>query len=429
MTAWGYNGGGQTTVPASLEAQRVTAIAAGGNHSLALTEDGTVTGWGANAYGQTTVPASLEAKRVTAIAAGGSHSLAIVAPASPTVTAISPAAGRTAGGQNVTITGTGLTGTTSVDFGSAPAAAYTVVSDTEITATTPAHDVGDVDVTATTPAGTSTTTPGSQFSYRPVPTLTGLSPNEGPTTGGTSVSITGTGFTDASRVSFSGIDATSYTIDSDTQVTAVAPAHAPGATHVRVRTPGGTTNSTADIYRYRAEPTITALSRQAGPLAGGGRVVITGTGLGDTTAVDFFGATPTTTYTVISPRKVAATIPPSPTGAETTRHVTITTPRGATPTTPADTYTWRAAPTVTNVAPNTGPTTGGRPITITGTGFSGATHVSFSGTPATAYTINSPTQITATTPTRPAGSTHVYIRNPGGQNPATTTDRYRYLNP
>ena len=357
------------------------------------------------------------------------HSLAIVAPV-PTVTAVTPAAGRTTGGKTVTITGTGLTGTTSLNFGATPATAYTIDSDIQITATTPAHDVGDVKVTLTTPGGTSTTTPGSRYSYRPAPTLTGLSPDEGPTTGGTQVTITGTGFTDATRVSFSGIDATSYTIDSDTQVTAVAPAHAPGATHVRVRTPGGNhRHRTADIYTYRAEPTITALSRQAGPLAGGGRVIITGTGLGDTTAVDFFGATPTTTYTVISPRRVTATIPPSPTGAETTRHVTITTPRGATPNTIADTYTWRAAPTVTNVAPNTGPTTGGRPITITGTGFTGATRVSFSGTPATAYTINSPTQITATTPARPAGTTHVYVRNPGGQNPATTTDRYRYRNP
>ncbi|MFD4972982.1 immunoglobulin domain-containing protein, partial [Streptomyces sp. NPDC058424] len=77
VIAWGYNGEGQTNVPASLDGKSVTAIAAGQQHSLALTSDGKVTAWGNNDFGQTNVPASLDGKSVTAIAAGRWHSLAL----------------------------------------------------------------------------------------------------------------------------------------------------------------------------------------------------------------------------------------------------------------------------------------------------------------------------------------------------------------
>ena len=75
IVAWGYNNYGQTNVPAGLS--NVVAIAAGGDHSLALKSDGTVVAWGAGAkldlstgadYGQAMVP-SLSG--VSAIAAGG----------------------------------------------------------------------------------------------------------------------------------------------------------------------------------------------------------------------------------------------------------------------------------------------------------------------------------------------------------------------
>ena len=53
----------------------VTAIAAGGYHSLALKLDGTFVGWGYNPYNQVDIPEDLIG--VTAIAAGGYHSLAL----------------------------------------------------------------------------------------------------------------------------------------------------------------------------------------------------------------------------------------------------------------------------------------------------------------------------------------------------------------
>jgi hypothetical protein len=73
VVAWGDNESGQSTVPANLSG--VTAIAAGGEHSLALKSDGTVVAWGANNSGQSTVPGNLSG--VIAIAAGSEHNLAL----------------------------------------------------------------------------------------------------------------------------------------------------------------------------------------------------------------------------------------------------------------------------------------------------------------------------------------------------------------
>src|SRR5262245_32914045 len=75
VVAWGYNQAGQTTAPLAAQSG-VTAIAAGGYHTVALKNDGTVVAWGNNDYGQTTVPASAQ-NGVTAIAAGSFHTVAL----------------------------------------------------------------------------------------------------------------------------------------------------------------------------------------------------------------------------------------------------------------------------------------------------------------------------------------------------------------
>ena len=171
----------------------------------------------------------------------------------PTITGISPTSGPTAGGTTVTINGnnfTGLTGASAVKFGSVNATSYIVNSATQITATAPAGSAGTVDITVTTPGGTSATSTADQFTYMAAPTITGITPNNGPVAGATVVIITGTSFTGATAVKFGSNNATSYTFNSDTQITATAP---PGAdtVDVTVTTPGGTSaTSAADQFTY-----------------------------------------------------------------------------------------------------------------------------------------------------------------------------------
>ena len=96
-------------------------------------------------------------------------------PAAPTVTGIAPASGAVAGGDTVTVTGTGFTGATSVSFGSVSTTNLIILSDTQLAVTSPppatsppSNASGVVDVTVTTPAGTSATSPADQFTYADV---------------------------------------------------------------------------------------------------------------------------------------------------------------------------------------------------------------------------------------------------------------------
>jgi uncharacterized repeat protein (TIGR01451 family) len=91
------------------------------------------------------------------------------------VTGVSPSRGPTAGGTSVTVTGSGFTGATAVDFGTVPAASFTVDSDTQITATSPARPAGPVDVTVTTPAGTSAAGAADQYTYTRIATAADIS--------------------------------------------------------------------------------------------------------------------------------------------------------------------------------------------------------------------------------------------------------------
>jgi photosystem II stability/assembly factor-like uncharacterized protein len=174
-----------------------------------------------------------------------------VAPSTgPQVTSVVPPTGIAAGGTTVEVLGTGLTGATAVMFGAAAAASLTVDSDTHITVVSPAG-AGSVDVTVITPSGTTSVTPADRFTYLGAGTVvTGLNPKEGPETGGTPVTITGTGFTGATQVLFGAFATSSFTVDSDTQITSVSPAGT-GTVDVLVATPSGTSPvSSADRFRY-----------------------------------------------------------------------------------------------------------------------------------------------------------------------------------
>jgi hypothetical protein len=97
----------------------------------------------------------------------------------PGISAIAPLSGPTAGGTPVLISGHDLTGATAVTFGGTPATTFSVVSETTVTATAPAHSsAGPVTVSVTTLAG-STDSP-SQFTYVASPPASGPAPPAAP---------------------------------------------------------------------------------------------------------------------------------------------------------------------------------------------------------------------------------------------------------
>ena len=126
-------------------------------------------------------------------------------PPAPTISGFSPASGPA--GSTVTISGSGFTGATAVAFNGTSAASYTVKSDTQITATVPAGaTTGPVSVTA--PGGTATSTASFTVTATPpAPAISGFSPASGPA--GSTVTISGSGFTGATAVAFNGTSAAS----------------------------------------------------------------------------------------------------------------------------------------------------------------------------------------------------------------------------
>lgn len=163
----------------------------------------------------------------------------------PSVTSLTPNTGTGAGGTVVTINGSHLEGTTSVKFGNTPATSFTVVSPTQVTAVAPPSATGLFNVYVTTPDGTGATSYRTWFAYTTPgpPVVTTLNPRSSPAPGGTTITISGRGFTAATAVTFGSVPAASYTVVSDSKITAVTPASASGIVNVWVSTPVGQSTS------------------------------------------------------------------------------------------------------------------------------------------------------------------------------------------
>ena len=235
----------------------------------------------------------------------------------PTVTSISPTSGTTAGGTSVTITGTGfLTGTT-VSFGATAAPSVNVVGSTSITATTPAHAAGAVNVVVTNTDAQAGTLPNG-YTYRDAaPAVTSISPTPGPVAGGTSVTVTGTGFLTGATVSFGGTAATNVNVVGSTSITATTPAHASGAVTIVVTNTDTQTGTLNNGYTYTANapaPTVASITPNTGTTAGGTSVTITGTGflVGATMSL---GGIAATAVNVVGSTSITATTPAHTAGA------------------------------------------------------------------------------------------------------------------
>ncbi|OQD70014.1 hypothetical protein PENDEC_c027G06612 [Penicillium decumbens] len=246
------------------------------------------------------------------------------------------------------------------------------------------------------------------------PTISKLTPSSGPV--GTTVLISGTNLGSATAVTFGAASATILS-NSGTSIFVTAPTGT-GTVPVVVTTAlGSSTQPVQFTYSSPPGPVISLLSPTSGPLSGGNLVTINGSNLSTTTAVSF-GGTPATSFAILSNTQVAAIAPAG--AAVGTIQVNVTNPTG---TSGNLSYNYMAAPTVTAVTPASGAKSGGNTITITGTGFTGATAVSVNGTPASSFAIISPTTITAVVPPG-VGTGPVVVTTSGGSN--TTGPSYIY---
>ncbi|HXH47937.1 MAG TPA: IPT/TIG domain-containing protein, partial [Terriglobia bacterium] len=136
-----------------------------------------------------------------------------------------------------------------VAFGSAQSTAVTVGSSTQVNAMSPPGSAGTVAITVTNPDAQSASLP-SAFTYSSGPSLTSISPNTGPVTGGTTVTILGSGFQSGARVTFGGIAAASVTLVSSTQVQAVSPVSPAGTVTIAVTNPDSQSGTLDSSFTY-----------------------------------------------------------------------------------------------------------------------------------------------------------------------------------
>ena len=162
----------------------------------------------------------------------------------------------------------------------------------------------------------------------PAPTEIGLMPRSGPTAGGTTVTVTGTGFVPgATTVTIGGITipAGDVTVTSPTTLTFATPPHAVGPVTVTTTTAGGT--SGPQTYTYLPPPTESGLMPRSGPTAGGTTVTVSGDGfVPGATTVTIGGITiPADQVTVNGPTSLTFHTPAHQAGPV---DVSVTTPGG-----------------------------------------------------------------------------------------------------
>lgn len=196
-----------------------------------------------------TAPVGVVTGPITLIKAGCGEVPAglFTAPLCPTVSSLDPPANVI--GASIRINGNNFTGVTSVKFANGVSAQFTVTSNTVITATVPAGaTTGPITIGKTDCADAVTST----FTVLPCPTITGLSPNAGQV--GSTVIINGAGLTGVTTVRFNNSVSASFTVNSDTQITATVPSGAITGAITLLRT--NCANATSGTFTVQPPPPV-----------------------------------------------------------------------------------------------------------------------------------------------------------------------------
>ncbi len=323
------------SVASSADGSRLAAMEGGG--MIHLTTDGGVN-WTPRANNPSwyAITSSADGRKLAAVAYGGRiftsppYNLTVEANSGPSttvnfVTAISPGPVAEAG-QTVSLE---VSNDNNGIFATQPAIAgngtltFTPNNTGGVaTVTVIARDDGGTDF-----GGSDASVPQS-FTISVKPTVTGVSPASGSTSGGTSVTITGAGFTRATGVTFRGLPATAFTVVDATTITATTAATSAGVASVIVTTPAGS-SAPNSLYTFVIPvPTVAGVSPSRGIVSGGTSITITGADFTNAYGV-LVGGVSATAFSVVNDTTITATTPPKEAWMPSNVSVVVITAGGA----------------------------------------------------------------------------------------------------
>jgi len=315
-----------------------------------------------------------------------------------TLRTVSPEQGPRAGGNTVTLVGSGFTEGTRVLFGGTASPAVTRLSSTQLRAVVPRVPLaGSVDVRVYGGGGGGFL----RRAYRYVEDvrITGLSPLTGPLSRGTQVILTGQGFEGTTGVFFGGQPAASFQVESPTRLTATAPPGARlGTVDVRVLTPRDEWTARGGFTYVEASGAFAlhGLFPHVGTRADG-TVTLTGQGLDAPGLSVSFGGEPAP-LRAVTPTTAVVSVPARGT---LPRVVTVTATQGATSVSLLEAYTFRLA--LSAMSPASGPVQGGTSAVLEGANLPPDAVVRVGALEATGVSVATEARLQFTTPPGASG--------------------------
>jgi hypothetical protein len=323
---------------------------------------------------------------------------------------IDPAQGHLLGGEPVTVVGAGFTADSKLLVGGKVAISVQIVDQGTLTAITPEGvQTGLVDIHVSNELGVSILKGG--FLYYDTPTLTAVTPAIGLISGGTQVTLSGSGFVEPLAVSFGGqllLDAKRV---SETQITGKTPTGNPGPVDVLVSTAygaavlyGGFTYLDSLFAGQTVE--LLSVSPPRGPAKGGNPITLVAKGLlsVDDTSVTIGGKL--AKVVSVQPEVFSALVE-APAGVVGAVDVTLTTGLGSD--TLAGGYVYDPFVAVDGISPIYGPVAGGTEVTVTGQGFAAGAQLRIGALAAASVKVVDETTLTAVTPPGSPGLANVTV--------------------
>ncbi len=332
----------------------------------------------------------------------------------PTIATVSPSQGSKAGGDSITLAGDGFQSGAQIMVGDQLATNVIFVNGQTLQFTTPANSAGgSVRVMVINPDGQFYNLDNGFTYVAGPPQVNSISPQEGSTTGGTQITITGSNFVSGITVTIGGKNANILSLSSSQLVCESPSSLTEGPQDVVLTNPGGYSLTIPGGFTY-IPPSISSVEPAIGQVQGGTFIQIKGKGFDPKGPIEVrIGGKLCSNIQIKSENLLYATTPPGTLGKADLEALNTRDGKKATLLQGFE-YTDTLDPKITSISPSSGFEIGGTQVTIQGSGFKSQATVLIGGHPATIQSLQ-PTTIVILTPKGSVGAHDVIVRNPNGQ--------------